>query len=439
MTSLGAASVPSYVERARSRRTISMLGDLEANRTKDVFEVPYPPWSQTYTKSNEELASIKNKAVREFYEKQNQTLAKFEEVDQLLSGELVHHVLYSFENPSESTRLLSPENSISKREKDKERLSAFGLTVINTNLFLGKGVAVLLSGSVSIWASFVDSFMVSLSLVLKGREIKGGRRFVFQLIETPGAEIGRSAVSNRETKNGAIGSRHILWFVGVLDLHNYLLVSTPSTYTSDILNFVTGVEGCKRLLSGSREEFSLDKTTIAIMVVTIATKTVAWLLSAQIKSNGVQALAQDNKNDVFFTTFSVIFPGLAGATNLPWLDPLGGIILSLYIIIEWTETLMLNFRQLSGRAADPDEYQRMLYLITRFTTLKYPISKCTTQAQNSSARPTSSSHKQTSFEEVHNVSEAIQVALECLEDVNRAYIHADFTVLNPASHVRRIS
>ncbi|ELU36949.1 hypothetical protein AG1IA_09025 [Rhizoctonia solani AG-1 IA] len=368
-----AASVPSYVERARSRRTISMLGDLEANRTKDVFEVPYPPWSQTYTKSNEELASIKNKAVREFYEKQNQTLAKFEEVDQLLSGELVHHVLYSFENPSESTRLLSPENSISKREKDKERLSAFGLTVINTNLFLGKGVAVLLSGSVSIWASFVDTecahFYVNgscsvcpvLSLVLKGREIKGGRRFVFQLIETPGAEIGRSAVS-MEPLGVVIFSGSSVFLISTTTCWLVPRAPTPS----DTLNFVTGVEGCKRLLSGSREEFSLDKTTIAIMVVTIATKTVAWLLSAQIKSNGVQALAQ----------------GLAGATNLPWLDPLGGL----------------------------NSLIRMLYLITRFTTPQVSYLEVYHAGTELICEADVQFPKQTSFEEVHNVSEAIQVS-----------------------------
>ncbi|GAB1524796.1 hypothetical protein RhiTH_007952 [Rhizoctonia solani] len=431
MTSLGAASVPSYVERARSRRTISMLGDLEANRTKDVFEVPYPPWSQTYTKSNEELASIKNKAVREFYEKQNQTLAKFEEVDQLLSGELVHHVLYSFENPSESTRLLSPENSISKREKDKERLVQLAINLnfaLNVVLLSGKGVAVLLSGSVSIWASFVDSFMLrglfdvcpALSLVLKGREIKGGRSIVC-------APIYKFRITTPHSSK-ATGKQR-MEPLGVVIFSVFMIA----------MFLQVGVEGCKRLLSGSREEFSLDKTTIAIMVVTIATKTVAWLLSAQIKSNGVQALAQDNKNDVFFTTFSVIFPGLAGATNLPWLDPLGGIILSLYIIIEWTETLMLNFRQLSGRAADPDEYQRMLYLITRFTTPQVSYLEVYHAGTELICEADVQFPKQTSFEEVHNVSEAIQVALECLEDVNRAYIHADFTVLNPASHVRRIS
>ncbi|QRW23902.1 NmrA-like family domain-containing protein 1 [Rhizoctonia solani] len=302
-------------------------------------------------------------------------------------------------------------------------------------LNFSKGVAVLLSGSVSIWASFVDSFMdflstviviwttyvcPALSLVLKGREIKGGRSIVCAPIYKFRITIPHSSKATGKQRMEPLG----VVIFSVFMIAMFLQV---------------GVEGCKRLLSGSREEFSLDKTTIAIMVVTIATKTVAWLLSAQIKSNGVQALAQDNKNDVFFTTFSVIFPGLAGATNLPWLDPLGGIILSLYIIIEWTETLMLNFRQLSGRAADPDEYQRMLYLITRFTTPQVSYLEVYHAGTELICEADVQFPKQTSFEEVHNVSEAIQVALECLEDVNRAYIHADFTVLNPASHVRRIS
>lgn len=124
--------------------------------------------------------------------------------------------------------------------------------------------------------------------------------------------------------------------------------------------------------------------------------------------------------------------------KLPWLDPVGGIVLSLYIIVEWTETLMFNFRQLSGRVADPDEYRRMLYLITRFTAPKVSYLEVYHAGTELICEADVQFPKETSFEEVHNVSEAIQVALECLEDVNRAYIHADFTVLNPASHVRRI-
>ncbi|CUA72057.1 Metal tolerance protein 7 [Rhizoctonia solani] len=416
MTSLGAASVPIYVERALSRRTFSMAGDLEANR-KEVFEVPHPRWPDTYMKTSEEIANIKKKAVREFYEKQNETLTKFQEVDELLSGELIHHVLYSFENPSESTRLLSPDSSISKREQNKERLIQIAINLnfaLNVALLSGKGVAVLLSGSISIWASFVDSFMDFLSTVI--------------VIWTTYVISSSKKKGDQGRKNYPTGKQR-MEPLGVVIFSVFMIA----------MFLQVGVEGTKRLISGANEEFALDRTTIIIMAMTIATKTVAWQLSARIKSNGVQALAQDNKNDVFFTTFSVIFPAIASVTHLPWLDPLGGIVLSLYIIIEWTETLMLNFRQLSGRAADPDEYRRMLYLITRFTTPRVSYLEVYHAGTELVCEADVQFPKETSFEEVHNVSEAIQVALECLEDVNRAYIHADFTVLNPASHVRRIS
>ncbi|KAJ1302374.1 hypothetical protein OPQ81_001187 [Rhizoctonia solani] len=431
MTLLGAAGFPSYHERARSRRTVSLLGDLEAGRSKDVFEVPYPPWSDVYMKSHEELASIKNKAVKEFYEKQNQTLSKFQEVDELLSGELVHHVLYSFENPTESTRLLSPDNSVSRREKDKERLVQLAVNLnfaLNVGLLSAKGIAVLLSGSISIWASFVDSFMDFLSTVI--------------VIWTTYVISSSKKKGDQGKKKYPTGKQR-MEPLGVVIFSVFMIA----------MFLQVGVEGIKRLLSGANEDFSLDRTTIIIVAVTIATKTVAWQLSVpnQVKwrtsIGSVIYLARRlvpttnlrNQDDVFFTTFSVIFPGIASLTNLPWLDPLGGIILSLYIIIEWTETLMINFRQLSGRAADPDEYRRMLYLITRFTTPKVSYLEVYHAGTELICEADVQFPKETSFEDVHNVSEAIQVALECLEDVNRAYIHADFTVLNPASHVRRIS
>ncbi|KAF8596106.1 hypothetical protein BDV93DRAFT_611074 [Ceratobasidium sp. AG-I] len=425
MSSLRAVPSPSsqsHRVRNPSRRAVSLLGDVEAGYARDVFEIPHPRWGQKFMKSGEELSSIKKKKVREFYERQNQTLEKYGEVDELLSGELVHSVLYSFENPSETTALIATEGS--KREKEKARLVSLAINLnfaLNFVLLAGesreflttrKGVAVLLSGSVSIWASFVDSFMDFLSTVIV---------------------IWTSIVISRHNSKGKQGQGKVptgkqrMEPLGVVIFSVFMIA----------MFLQVGMEGIKRLIGGANETFSLDKTTMIIMAVTITTKTIAWQLSAHIKSNGVQALAQDNKNDVFFTTFSVIFPAVGSALNLPWLDPLGGIILSLYIIIEWTETLMTNFRQLSGRAADPDEYRRMLYLITRFKMPNVSYLEVYHAGTELICEADLQFPKETPFEVVHNVSEAIQVALECLEDVNRAYIHADFTVLNPPSHVRR--
>jgi hypothetical protein len=70
-------------------------------------------------------------------------------------------------------------------------------------------------------------------------------------------------------------------------------------------------------------------------------------------------LAQDAENDVYFNVMSLAFPVSDQATfwerganiaqfagsKLHWrlLDPIGGMVLSLYIIYEWVKTLLENF------------------------------------------------------------------------------------------------
>lgn len=46
----------------------------------------------------------------------------------------------------------------------------------------------------------------------------------------------------------------------------------------------------------------------------------------------------------------------------PYLDPIGGAVLSLYIIYEWLGTLVTNTRNLTGKRASPHEHQRICYL-----------------------------------------------------------------------------
>jgi divalent metal cation (Fe/Co/Zn/Cd) transporter len=55
--------------------------------------------------------------------------------------------------------------------------------------------------------------------------------------------------------------------------------------------------------------------------------------------------------------------------HYPYLDSIGAIVLSLYIIKEWTETLIENTRNLTGKRASPHAHQRVCYLITRFSPL----------------------------------------------------------------------
>ena len=49
-----------------------------------------------------------------------------------------------------------------------------------------------------------------------------------------------------------------------------------------------------------------------------------------------------------------------------WLDPLGGLLLSLWVIINWSSTSATHIRNLTGAAASADERNILLYLTMRF-------------------------------------------------------------------------
>lgn len=69
----------------------------------------------------------------------------------------------------------------------------------------------------------------------------------------------------------------------------------------------------------------------------------SWIWCSRIPSSGVQALAQDAENDVWLNIMSLSFPFIGQRLGVKLLDPIGGMVLSLYIIFEWIKTLLQNF------------------------------------------------------------------------------------------------
>lgn len=73
---------------------------------------------------------------------------------------------------------------------------------------------------------------------------------------------------------------------------------------------------------GPEEEVpDLPLIGVVFMLLTIGVKSVMWFLYRKAKSSGVQALAQDAKNDVVFNIASLIFPVLGDKLGWPALDP----------------------------------------------------------------------------------------------------------------------
>jgi divalent metal cation (Fe/Co/Zn/Cd) transporter len=71
-----------------------------------------------------------------------------------------------------------------------------------------------------------------------------------------------------------------------------------------------------------------------------------WFWCRLVKNSSVQALAQDAMTDCVFNTFSIIFPLVGFHADLWWADALGGLLLSVYVIYNWSLTTSTHVRNL---------------------------------------------------------------------------------------------
>jgi divalent metal cation (Fe/Co/Zn/Cd) transporter len=130
--------------------------------------------------------------------------------------------------------------------------------------------------------------------------------------------------------------------------------------------FQVAIEGFSRLTGHDYTIVQLTIPAIAIMASTVVIKLLCWFYCRLIRNSSVQALAQDAITDVVFNTFSIIFPLIGYYARVWWLDAFGGLVLSCYVILNWSRTSATHIRNLTGAAATADERNILLYMTMRF-------------------------------------------------------------------------
>lgn len=125
--------------------------------------------------------------------------------------------------------------------------------------------------------------------------------------------------------------------------------------------------------------------------------------------------------------------------NLWWLDGLGGLLLSGYVIINWAGTSAGHIRNLTGAAATADERNVLLYLTMRFA-------KTIKQIQGLEAYHSGDKlnvevdivlDETTSLRDSHDLGESLQYVLESVPTVDRAFVHQDYASWNLPSHMQQ--
>jgi divalent metal cation (Fe/Co/Zn/Cd) transporter len=365
-------------------------------------------WHQYY-KTEEELKQM-DKPLRKYYERCNYLIGQYIYIDKLLDSSLPHNLiqeyqqmgsaehfhhnmdtireesprtgtpngdvssgslfpppetrikrtpknLYKLPNPDESSPLLPTDTEEPDPHPDIEipfdldegadynspavTLAIYINLAANIILLAAKTAVIVLTSSLSVLASLVDAALDFLSTAIVWTTTK--------------------LISHQDQYAYPIGRRR-LEPVGVLVFSIIMITSF----------FQVALECFNRLLSSDHSIVELGIPAIAIMLSTVIIKGACYFYCRLIPNSSVQALAQDAKTDVVFNTFSIIFPLIGFYAKIWWLDALGGLLLSLYVIFNWSKTSSEHVRNLCGAAATADQRNVLLYLTMRFAkTIKH--------------------------------------------------------------------
>lgn len=242
-----------------------------------------------------------------------------------------------------------PQDERERRQQAAKKAGwAVNINVIaNVILLTAKAIAAASSGSLSLIASLVDSALDLLCTAI-----------VFTTSKLVGWKISKLR------SKFPVGRRR-LEPLGILVFSIIMIISFLKILEESFNKLKSGIEEGK----GPKDAEALSGPAIGALVGTIVIKGIIGLGCMKIKTSQVQALAQDCKTDVVFNTLSLIFPAVGHVAGLWWLDPAGAGILSLFIIYDWTSTMLEHVSQLTGAAVDDRVYEKLTFLAYRFSPL----------------------------------------------------------------------
>jgi cation diffusion facilitator family transporter len=158
-----------------------------------------------------------------------------------------------------------------------------------------------------------------------------------------------------------------------------------------------------------------------------------WALRNQYSQ--VRILWEDHRNDLFINGFGIL-TSVGGAKLVWWIDPMGAMILSCLISLLWLHTAYSEFQLLIGITADTETQQLITYVSMTHSDKVKQID--TVRAWHSGPRLVVEvdvvMDPEESLRVSHDVAEELQMKLESLPDVERAYVHVDFETTHKPEH-----
>ena len=134
----------------------------------------------------------------------------------------------------------------------------------------------------------------------------------------------------------------------------------------------SGMQLYKGLSGGDKPQIDMTLPMYAILGIATLLKLFLYLYCIQLRaySGAALALAEDHINDVASNLVAIATAAVATyrPETLWWADPMGGILISVYIVIAWSRITVNQIRKIIGETAPED----VLSQIRRIASSHYP-------------------------------------------------------------------
>ncbi|KAJ1396062.1 Cation efflux protein [Sesbania bispinosa] len=316
---------------------------------------------------------------KEYYERQLATLRSFEEVDSIGSS-----------NGNE-------DGLVHAEQVQSERAMKIS-NCANILLLAFKIFATIESGSIAIVASTLDSLL----------DVMAGGVLWFTHVSMKRTNIYKYPIGKLRMQP-----------VGII-----IFAAIMAT-----LGFQVLVEAVEQLIQGKPSQKMTSNQLVWLYIIMLTATGVKLLLWFYCRTSGnkiVRAYAEDHYFDVI-TNIVGLVAAVLGDKVCWWIDPIGAILLAFYTISNWSRTVLENAVSLVGQSAPPEVLQKLTYLALRYHPQIKHIDtvRAYTFGVLYFVEVDIELPEDLPLKEAHEIGESLQIKIEELPEVERAFVHLD--------------
>ncbi|KAJ9697823.1 hypothetical protein PVL29_007107 [Vitis rotundifolia] len=375
---------------SRRRGRLSRRNSANSLRNEFVSRLPEKIRSGIEVESPSHLDLSKSKGLsegeKEYYERQWATLKSFEEVDSLMTSDYID------------------DEDLDEQAQQEKAMTVSNYA--NVVLLAFKIYATIKSGSIAIAASTLDSLL----------DLMAGGILWFTHLSMKNINIYQYPIGKLRVQP-----------VGII-----IFAAIMATLGFQIL-----VDAVEELVKDKASDKMTSDQLIwlyTIMLSATAVKLALWLYCRTSRNEIVRAYANDHYFDVITNVVGLV-AAVLGDKFYWWIDPAGAIFLAVYTITNWSRTVLENAVSLVGQSAAPEVLQKLTYLVIRHPQVKrIDTVRAYTFGVLYFVEVDIELPEDLPLKEAHAIGETLQIKIERLPEVERAFVHLDYECDHKPEH-----